>query len=69
VIIDSSDIGSGADANFANRGRLIAAVGKNALCNLEQFFASGIGGSRPAMTPGSFGEASCAMASHFQTLV
>jgi hypothetical protein len=69
VIIYGGDICSGAHANFANGGRLIAAIGKNLLRNLEQFVARGIGGTRFTIAPRCFRFPACVIGGHFQTLV
>jgi hypothetical protein len=69
MIIYGGDICSGAYANFANGGSLIAAIGKNMLCHLEQFVASGIGGTRLTIAPGCFRFPACVIGGHFQTQV
>jgi hypothetical protein len=66
VIIHGGDIGSGAHANFADGGRLIAAIGEYVLGDFQQFLASRVGSSRLAITPGRLGFSPCVIAAHFK---
>jgi hypothetical protein len=69
VIVDRGNIGPGSDADLSYGGSLIAAVRKDAPCNVQQFIARGVRGRRPAAALDGFQSDLRAIPVHIQTQV